>query len=235
MGEKTTQENTATSQSYGQKICGKCGEYPAYINSELCLNCLDTERKEAGQKERVNNPEKFMQRWGFPQRFIGWTREMILPHLQKLLDKCLTESGLYLTGTAGSGKTCFSAVLGKELIRQGKEVWFKNTTDLLFEVKGTFDKDSKIFNDYEMICNWAAKPYLILDDIGSEKVSEYVRQSLYVLINKRYLDDLPTIITSNLTMQELSGRLDDRIASRLTEMCKMIHLGERDLRVYKQK
>jgi len=223
------------SQSLRLKICSKCGEYPAYINSELCIDCLGKERELELKTSQTDSPEKFMERWGFPKRFTEWERAMLLPHLQKLLDKCIVENGLYLTGTAGSGKTCFSAVLGKELIRQGKEVWFKNTTDLLFEVKGTFDKDSKIFNDYEMICNWAAKPYLILDDIGSEKVSEYVRQSLYVLINKRYLDDLPTIITSNLTMQELSGRLDDRIASRLTEMCRTVDLGSKDLRVYKQK
>ena len=226
-------ESIKTSQFSEPKICSRCGQYPAYMGKELCMDCLTAERAAAEKKERANNTEAYMLRWGFPKRFTGWSKDMLIPSLKKLLEKCLLEKGLFITGTRGSGKTCFSTVIGKELIRQEKEVWFKNVTDLLFEVKGTFDKDSKIFNDYQMICNWAAKPCLILDDIGAEKVSEYVRQSLYVLINKRYLDDLPTIITSNLTLEELAGRLDDRVASRLTEMCRVIDLGNKDLRVYK--
>jgi len=202
------------------------------MNGELCLECIDLKQKEDAKQARIKNAEQYMTRWGFPKKFIGWEKGKLLPVLQKLLDKCITEKGLFLTGTLGAGKTCFASVLGKELIRTEKDVWFKNVTDLLFEVKGTFDKENNIFNDYEIICQWAGKPHLILDDLGAEKVSEYVRQSLYVLINKRYLEDLPTIVTSNLTLDEIANRLDDRIASRLTEMCRVVHLGNKDLRVY---
>ena len=73
---------------------------------------------------------------------------------------------------------------------------------------------------------------LILDDLGAEKVTEYVRQSLYTLINKRYLDNLPTFFTSNLSLDEIAARLDDRISSRIFEMCGApIDLGNEDLRL----
>jgi DNA replication protein DnaC len=207
-------------------------EYQKKEITGLCPDCIDALRKEEKLKDTQENTGKYMKLYGFPSRFIEWEKERLIPKLQKLLGRCLTEKGLFLTGTRGSGKTCFASVLGKELIRRGDIVWFKNVTDLLFEIKGTFDKEGKIFNDYEMICRWAAKPILVLDDLGAEKVSEYVRQSLYALINKRYLDDLPTIVTSNLTLDEVAGRLDDRIASRLTEMCQVVTLGDKDLRVY---
>lgn len=226
-------ESIKMSQSSVQKICSKCGEYPAYMGKELCMDCLTAERAEVEKQERANNTEAYMLRWGFPKRFTGWNKDMLIPALKKLLEKCLSEKGLFITGTRGSGKTCFSTVIGKELIRQEKEVWFKNATELMWEIKSTFDKVGKIFNDYDLICNWANKPYFILDDLGSEASSEYVRQSLYVLINKRYLDNLPLIITSNLTLEEVAKRIDDRIASRLTEMCRVIDLGNKDLRVYK--
>ena len=229
-------ENIKTLKSSEQmKFCKKCGQYPAYFNSELCINCIEEEKQEEERKDIIENTEKYMLRLGFPRRFIVWEKDQLLPSIKKLIDICLKEKGLFITGTRGSGKTCFATVLGKELIRQGKEVWFKNVTDLLFEIKGTFDKESKIFNDYEMICNWARKEIIILDDLGAEKVSEYVRQSLYVLINKRYLDDMPTIITSNLSLDDIAGRLDDRIASRLIEMCQVIDLGDKDLRVLNKK
>jgi len=201
-----------------------------YMNGELCLECITLKREESEKQARVKNTEQYMTRWGFPKRFMGWEKEKLLPVLQKLIDNCIAEKGLFLTGTCG--KTCFATVIGKGLIRTGGEVWFKNVTDLLFEVKGTFDKDSKTFNNHKIIYKWAGKPYLILDDLGAEKVSEAVRQSLYVLINKRYVAALPTIVTSNLTLDGIAGRLDDRIASRLTEMCRVVHLGNKDLRVY---
>lgn len=224
------------SRSQGYPICKKCKEYPAYLNEDICLECISKEQELAKQEERKTDSNKYMKQWGFPKRFLEWKRELLLPQYQKMMDSGIKKNGgLYIYGGAGTGKTCFATVFARELIQQGLEVWFKNVSDLLFEVKSTFDKDSKMLNDYDLICSWAEKPTLILDDLGSEKISEYVRQSLYVLINKRYLNDLPTIITSNLTLKELGTRLDDRISSRLSEMCEVFDLGNKDLRVYRGK
>lgn len=170
-------------------------------------------------------------RHGFPKRFLTWDETMIKPALQKTLAK-LNPNGFYLQGKTGAGKTCMAIVFAKAITRQGGNIYFANVPELLFEIKGTFDKEVKSFNDYGLICRWAEKPMLILDDLGAEKVTEYVRQSLYTLINKRYLDNLPTFFTSNLSLDEISARLDDRIASRIFEMCgPPIDLGNEDLRL----
>ena len=59
---------------------------------------------------------------------------------------------------------------------------------------------------------------LILDDLGAEKPSDWVKEQLYVIINRRYENMLPTIITTNCTMNELKDRIGERTASRIIEM-----------------
>ncbi len=223
------------------KLCEKCKTNYVYLNKEYCLQCLSEIEEEKKKKDKVEHPEKYMKLWNFPIRFLNWEKQHLLKHFQNLLDDIIQNwdkyVGLYLTGSAGSGKTCFVCVLAKELIKQNKvnEIYFINTTEFFFEIKSTFDKETKIFNDYDLIKKYAEKEYLILDDVGAEKITEYVRQSFYVLVNKRYLNNLFTIITSNYTIDDLSKVFDDRIASRLSEMCKVVDLGNIDLRTQKNK
>ena len=214
-----------------EKLCNKCGGKLSQFHYKLgyCEECREILQKESKAKDMKDNPGKYME--GFPKRFLKWDFESVMPKYQKLIKGNINSNGLFLTGKTGSGKTCLMCVLAKEMVRNGRVFTFKNVSDLLFEIKSTFDKKGGIFNDYDIINNFAKKPYLILDDIGSEKVSEYVRQSLYVLINKRYLDELPTYITSNLTLDEIAGNLDDRVSSRIAEMTTVISLGNKDLRL----
>lgn len=72
---------------------------------------------------------------------------------------------------------------------------------------------------------------LILDDVGSEKVSDWTIETLYHLINDRYENNKPTIITSNLSLKELAEKVGDRIPSRIAEMCEVIKIEGKDRRI----
>jgi hypothetical protein len=72
---------------------------------------------------------------------------------------------------------------------------------------------------------------LILDDIGTEKPSEWAQQNIFLIIDRRYETLRQTIFTSNLSLDELSERLGDRITSRIAEMCKVIELKGKDRRI----
>jgi DNA replication protein DnaC len=72
---------------------------------------------------------------------------------------------------------------------------------------------------------------LVIDDLGAEKSSEWAREILYLIIDKRYSDLLPTIITSNLSPKELAEKLDDRLVSRLMEDAIVIKIDGKDHRV----
>jgi DNA replication protein DnaC len=226
-------DSVTSKKSEQPTLCKRCSDYPRYLNSLYCLNCINLIEQEEEEENKKLHPEKYMH--NFPKRFIEWDKERLLPHYQKLLDCNIESQGLYLEGIQGSGKTCFITVLGKEFVRKFKEdIWFVNAVSLMYEVKGTFDKESKFFNDYDVIMKYAKKPVLVIDDLGSEKASEYVRQSFYALINHRYLEDLKTFITSFYSLEHLASRYDASIASRIAEMCENVDMGNTDLRLQRR-
>ncbi len=74
----------------------------------------------------------------------------------------------------------------------------------------------------------------ILDDIGVEKVSEFVEEFMYMLINNQYEKVYPMVITSNLPLSQLAERLGDRIVSRIKEMCSVVEIKGEDKRLKKE-
>jgi DNA replication protein DnaC len=76
-------------------------------------------------------------------------------------------------------------------------------------------------------------PILILDDLGAEKISDWVREQLYIIINRRYENMLPTIVTTNCTTAELVERLGERTVSRLIEMTDAYKITTDDYRLKK--
>jgi len=73
--------------------------------------------------------------------------------------------------------------------------------------------------------------YLVLDDLGAEKATDWAKETIYSIINHRYEEMLPTIVTSNLSLGQLSSHLGERIASRLAEMCEVVELSGKDRRL----
>ena len=61
-------------------------------------------------------------------------------------------------------------------------------------------------------------------------ITDFVEEKLYYLINNRYINMLPTIFTSNFSITELAGRIGERSASRIVEMCDIFELGGDDKR-----
>ena len=70
----------------------------------------------------------------------------------------------------------------------------------------------------------------MLDDLGKEKTSDWVNEILYSIINYRYENLLPMIITSNLTISQLSKKTGEATVSRLLEINKIIRFGSKDYR-----
>jgi DNA replication protein DnaC len=71
---------------------------------------------------------------------------------------------------------------------------------------------------------------LLIDDLGAAKPSEFTEDVNFRLINHRYENHLPTLFTSNVLPKELAGRLGDRVASRLVEMCQHVVITGQDRR-----
>jgi len=156
--------------------------------------------------------------------------------------------GIYIHGDAGSGKTILAAML-LEVLRledylhptplpkdeNGKDIrrswsYFVSVCDLLAELRATFS--SQEHSEMEIIEKYSAAKYLVLDDIGIEKTTDWTFQTLYLIINRRYEYLLPTIFTSNLSLEKLAEQLgDDRIPSRIFGMCHIHSMKNIDRRL----
>lgn len=118
---------------------------------------------------------------------------------------------LLLMGSFGSGKTHLAAAVANHAIANGKATIFLTVPDLLDWLRYTFQKSGSSYEErFEEIRNI---DFLILDDLGTQNTTSWAREKLYQIINHRYVNRLPTLITTNLSMREI----DDRISSRLQD------------------
>lgn len=160
---------------------------------------------------------------------------------QKKMKECCLEwlendKGLYLGGGIGCGKTHLAISCIKELALKYDSncMKFRPVSELLLQIRETFnDKNGE--DESDIVEKYSNYTYLVLDDFGNQKVSEFVVETLYLIINARYnANKNKIIITSNLELQELSKMFDDRIASRLNEMCKVTYFKLPDYRQEKK-
>ena len=106
-----------------------------------------------------------------------------------------------------------------------------NVPKLLMQIKGTFNSDYGTETEESIINKLCRVSVLLLDDVGAEKASEWVKQTLYLIIDGRYGDLKKTYVTSNLTLNQISNQLDDRISSRIAGMTNTIRMAGKDRRL----
>lgn len=142
----------------------------------------------------------------------------------------------YLFGKVGSGKTIYSVFLMltelKNHFMTGKrtEALFISVPELLFEFKQSYDRKSEI-TENTLVDKYSKIPLLVLDDFGVERTTDWSFQLLYIIINRRYDNMKKTIFTSNLSLLQLAEKLqDDRIPSRIQQMCKIIETSDKNYR-----
>ncbi len=112
--------------------------------------------------------------------------------------------GFYLHGPSGVGKTMLAALYAKEKILQGKAVRFMTTAGLLNQLRRNITGDwNQRMDRYQEV------PCLILDDLGTAKVTEWGLEQLFLLIDARYTARRQTIFTSNFSLPELQAKLLD--------------------------
>ena len=142
---------------------------------------------------------------------------------------------LFFYGTVGTGKSFLSGCVAKELIERGHSV-------IYFGATGLFDLLSKNSFDYknrEELRSTYADLYqcdlLIIDDLGTELTNQFVTSQLFALLNERHMGKKATVISTNLSLEELRNRYSDRIFSRITSNYEVCKLSGQDIRMYKKR
>lgn len=145
------------------------------------------------------------------------------------------QKNLLFTGNTGLGKTFLSNCIAKDVIEKGLNVVYQTSPilmDQILDYKFSYDKTNEQKEKYNKIFN---VDLLIIDDLGTETMNNNKFTELFNIINTRLLNNKKMVISTNLSLNDLYNRYDERILSRLIgnfNICKFI--GE-DIRLKKKK
>ncbi|HAU31293.1 MAG: IstB domain protein ATP-binding protein [Desulfotomaculum sp. 46_296] len=145
--------------------------------------------------------------------------------------------GLFISGPVGSGKTFLACCIANALLAEGFLVLFVIVPDLLDHIRFTYNPNSgSDLTEQDLLETARQVPLLILDDLGSHNYTEWVRNKIYSILNHRLNYCLPTIITTNINLEDLDEFLGERTTSRIYQMCRPYRLMVSvDIRVAQRK
>ena len=168
------------------------------------------------------------QNMNFENFNINSENELAIAIAKDYVNKNITSAeanGLIIMGESGVGKTHLAASIANKLIENDKIVLMGRLTTLLDMIKETFKDNTKSEN--ELIELYSNVDMIIIDDLGTEKISNWALEKLYTIIENRNENRLPIIITTRFDKQGLIERfsecqddkLVDAIISKLYQMC----------------
>jgi DNA replication protein DnaC len=136
------------------------------------------------------------------------------------------EGWLVLQGGLGCGKTHLAAAIGNFAVSMGVPTLFITVPDLLDSLRFTFDNPEATFEErFEQI---RSAPLLVMDDFGTQKVSTWGQEKLFQIINYRYINRLPLVVTTNLNEEDFEERIRSRLQDQ--ELVSRVHIMAPDYR-----
>jgi DNA replication protein DnaC len=202
--------------------------------------------EKAAENEAIT--DDYLKRFSVPTRFISAKKADFPNKIWK--EVYPMEDGLFLYGGSGSGKTHLAVAVIREVVSTHKpRIYFDTTNwrwrlarqipprfisipDLLLTIRSTFEKNSET-SEERIIADNTSDGIMLFDDLGAEKTTDWSLQTLYTIIDRRYREEQPTIITSNQDLESLSHKIGDRITSRIAGMCKVLFVSGGDRRLKK--
>ena len=143
--------------------------------------------------------------------------------------------GYLLHGNPGTGKTLMGCIALNELmLRWAKPGRFLSLSRTYFQkLRDTYSADSERYgHTWSILEELCTMPYLVLDDFGIQRGTEWEIEMLYDLVDARYGDQRFTVVTTNQPFDELKDLAKGRIYSRLVEMCQPIPMDGPDYRMH---
>ena len=232
-------------------VCGGTGWKQVQLEEHLAVVRCDCYQKSKLDRliEKACLPPRY-EACSF-ENFSAITEKLALvkaASLRYLEDYPSVDCGLLILGPCGVGKTHLAVSILRELIlRQGVIGLFCDFRDLLKKIQNSYNPISQT-SEMQIFEPVLVSEILVLDDLGAERPTEWVRDTFAYIINTRYSQKATTLITSNFddipkervhlsdgsripTEETLTDRIGVRLRSRLYEMCKVIRIEGADFRV----
>ena len=229
-------------------------QLPKTENTGVCEECFGTGTKLDPVKGAIPCPcrrpdrfKKLLAAARIPPRYAkcsfntfksapGTSQDNALLLAQKLVNDFPVDRGLLFMGPAGVGKTHLAVAIIRGLIQKGFAGVFCEFGSLLKEIQDSYNPISKS-SELKVLAPIYQTDVLVLDELGATIPTDWVRDTMYQIINKRYNDEKLTIFTTNYSdargsdkEQVLEDRIGTRLRSRLYEMCKKVVMDGGDYR-----
>src|SRR3954447_5632666 len=146
-------------------------------------------------------------------------------YLEELDDNIAAGRGLWFMGDTGTGKTTLGMLIAKEALAAGKTVGIYFTPKLLTRIRQTYQEAENKDAYAQFFERVTSVDLLYIDDLGSERHTDWVVEQLYAVVNERYENQRPMLVTSNAQgdvdkgQQQLEDQIGRRTVSRLIEIC----------------
>ena len=170
-----------------------------------------------------------------PRKNMELTYDVCLNYAQKF-ESCLFRN-LLMSGPPGLGKTFLSACIARAVSEHGYSVVYHTAGNIFaqFEAK-KFLRDSADGQDArDETRRYLNCDLLIVDDLGSELTTQFTQSALYELINTRLVAERHTVISTNLSLEEIARRYNPQIASRIEGEYHVLHFFGDDIRMLKKR
>lgn len=220
--------------------CPDCKD-TGYIGTERCT-CLKQEiiRELYSQ----SNIEAVLETENFDNLSYEYYNDSDVEKMRHIVDECKDFASnfndeyenLLLLGNVGVGKTYLTNCIAGELLKKGNSVIYF-TSNKLFDTlakyafkTGENEDDLSEIHDDVFSCD-----LLIIDDLGTEMTNSFVSSQLFTILNERNIRKKSTIISTNLSFEQLSEKYSDRTFSRIYGFYKMLKIEIDDIRITKKR
>lgn len=226
--------------------CSKC-EDSGFDDGKIC-SCLQREITAIALKEA--NLSELLAEQTFENFRLSYYSDEYVPeygcspreNMQAIFDECKsfaenfdnTDSNLLLCGGCGLGKTFMSSAVANKLIENGRDVLYVSC-NALFPILEDMHFGRSVSSEAEYIVKKLNEcELLIMDDLGSEFVTQFTCAELFRIINNRLLSGGKMIISTNLNRSMLKNTYNERIASRITGGFSILEFLGTDIRSIKK-
>jgi DNA replication protein DnaC len=142
---------------------------------------------------------------------------------------------LFFYGTVGTGKSFLSGCIARELLQRGCSVLYFSAAGL-FDTLARYTFDGRLKDSLQDFCeDLYGCDLLIVDDLGTEITNSFVTSALFSCLNERHLRGRSTLISTNISLEELRDRYSDRIFSRISSGFTLCKLTGPDIRILKKR
>jgi DNA replication protein DnaC len=217
-----------------EQECPDCDGYGYIVtdNDVRICHCL-AERQLRKRLKKANIPKRYQSKT--LDNFKADTDQRRNAHHRvrkfvKEFDVSTERGGLFLLGAAGTGKTHLAVAALKELVEVGHTGLFYNSASLIRDFRNRVG-GSITEEESDRLNRLVSVDILVIDDLGVTRLSDFVREQTYSIIDQRYSENKTLIVTSNLNMKELEEQITYPVFSRVCGMCAIVNPGDIDFRI----